>query len=133
MVSDGAYSWSRSSSFEFDALNDSWRIETYFGASSNGLDWVRTDGTPFQISVYATPTFELSVGQVTDSGQIKIDWLGLEGYAYQVQSRSSLTGSEWIDVGDPLTGDGSEITVPVPVTSDESQSYYRVEVLPASE
>ncbi len=65
--------------------------------------------------------------QVHQSGPIPtVRWLSIKGARVQPESSANLSG--WQTLGDPLNGDGSPITIPVP--ADGSVRFFRLRSMP---
>lgn len=52
----------------------------------------------------------------------------LTGHIYQLQGRDSLTGGDWENIGDPIIGNCSSITLSDPDESPPNSRFYRVHI-----
>lgn len=64
----------------------------------------------------------------TSSDAFSITWNGVQGYQYQVQSRSSVIQGGWTNVDNPLPGAGAPLSVSVPLSPGTGPHFYRVAV-----
>jgi hypothetical protein len=64
---------------------------------------------------YAVPTTPAStvLSVVLNGSSVEISFPSESGFTYQLQSRTSLSSGAWSDVGSPVAGTGSTITIPV--------------------
>lgn len=108
-------------------------LEAYY----DGPDWDEAelddsdnDGFPawMEYIVQTVPTdgesfFKVNTVSVVD-GDIEIEFNTVTGRVYTIQRTTSLTSPAWVDVGDPIVGDGSPKTVPM--TDSSASAFYRV-------
>ena len=83
-------------------------------------------------------TFELLDGSSSISlvrnlnDSIKLRWATSLGANYQLQSRSALSGGEWGDVGEVMSGTGEVMEFEVPVMTDVDSLFYRLWIVPSA-
>ena len=83
-------------------------------------------------------TFELLDGSSSISlvrnlnDSIKLRWATSLGANYQLQSRSALSGGEWGDVGEVMSGTGEVMEFEVPVMADVDSLFYRLLRVPSA-
>jgi surface-anchored protein len=83
-------------------------------------------------------TFELLDGSSSISlvrnlnDSIKLRWATSLGANYQLQSRSALSGGEWGDVGELMSGTGEVMEFEVPVMTDVDSLFYRLWIVPSA-
>lgn len=101
----------------------------------NTLDFVVSNATPQSLtglrvdSLSGTAMRDATwpVLSITVS-QVNLCWQSRTGEMYQVQYRSELTTNAWVNLGDPVPGNGENICLQEPVT--DTRRYYRLAVLP---
>jgi hypothetical protein len=72
------------------------------------------------------PVFQ---GEVSiEVSQVRLCWLAPSNHTFQLQYRSELTTNTWINVGEPVSGFGTNVCVTDEVTTPEK--FYRVITLP---
>lgn len=101
-----------------DAGNYSVIVTNAFGAKSS-------QGAALVVEV-APPSFQ---ALVRTNDTLLLGWTTAAGRVYQLQARSSLAASSWLNVGSPVIANGAALTMPVPLGT-EQQQYYRVVLLP---
>ena len=62
--------------------------------------------------------------------EIEVCWNSVSNRTYQVQYQSSLTTNEWVELGSPISGSGSNMCVTDKVPLGQPQRHYRVVRLP---
>ncbi|MDP4721418.1 MAG: DUF1800 family protein [Akkermansiaceae bacterium] len=113
-----------------DGMCDVWEARFHAGALAPELDTDSDGFTNLKESIAGTDPFDpishpnSSVGELAN-GNLDIVVPTEMGKSYQLLSSTSLTG-DWDPVGDPHTGDGSEMTLSAPQSGD--QLFYRVAV-----
>jgi surface-anchored protein len=70
----------------------------------------------------------LTFAVVNGGTTLRLGWESRAGVSYQLQSRTSLNGSQWSNEGDPIDGDGTPRTVDAPITSDFLKLFQLIEV-----
>ena len=84
-------------------------------------------------SEVATFTFYLDAasGSLTIThaadGQAILSWFASLGVTYQLESKSSLLGENWVLEGDPVVGADSLIERPVILTGKDFSKFFRLE------
>jgi hypothetical protein len=58
--------------------------------------------------------------------QVSLCWYTVTGFSYQLQYRSSLTTNIWTDLGNPISGNGTNTCVLDSVSVEAPQRFYRV-------
>jgi uncharacterized repeat protein (TIGR01451 family) len=91
-----------------------------FLLSGGGIYFVRSE------HLALTPLTPPSLKPILASGALTIAVESQVGLKYQLQSAPTLPG-EWSDVGDPKSGNGSELEFPAGA-SNGSQSFYRLKI-----
>ncbi len=93
---------------------------------------VTDDGTPAmsasaQLAVItrAVPEIRLQSISRDSQGQVQLSWSAAAGLRYQVQARAQVDSGEWVNLGEPVPGDGDTATF---VNADVSggQKFYRI-------
>ncbi len=78
----------------------------------------------------ATGTNDSPVIQVGIQGAIEIGWNSIAGRSYQVEYSTALDPGNWIELGDPVTGNGNGTTNHMlDTTRIDSERFYRVLLL----
>jgi hypothetical protein len=70
----------------------------------------------------------LSSSLSIEVSQVRLCWPSLTNVLYQFQYRSDLTTNLWVNLGDPITGNGATNCITDDIMSPHR--YYRVVVLP---
>ena len=104
-------------------------------AGSNSVLQFGAENEPFgfgldDVSVTPIPslTFQ-SVAKV--DGEWNLTWRTIAGLIYQVQFKTNLLQSDWINLGAPMTATGNSLSVSDPgATNNISQRFYRLTVSP---
>ena len=76
----------------------------------------------------AGPT--LSVSVVSNGAVLRVGWISKMGADYQLQYRTSVTTGGWRNEGDPIDGDGTSISVDMPIAGDLLKVFQVIEVQP---
>jgi hypothetical protein len=104
-----------------------------FNAGTNGSVTVSNTGTSGHVIANAvrfvalTPLAPFSLtGTVQSSGQVILTWPSIAGFAYQVQYEDMLPGSNWSNIGSPITA-----TAPISSFTDtnavSTTRFYRIQ------
>ena len=72
-------------------------------------------------SVYLAPELALA----NAGGHWEASWSAAPGLAFQLQYKTSLTQSDWIDLGSPIVATNSTVIVP-DAGGGDPQRFYRV-------
>lgn len=59
---------------------------------------------------------------------LTLEWFSASGRSYQIQQSSDL--QDWVNVLEPVMGNGGSVSIQVPPQSPASGHYYRVNLLP---
>jgi hypothetical protein len=79
---------------------------------------------------FITDTLPLAVQAVTQTnGTIVFTWSSRIGNVYQLQYKTDLSSTNWIDLGGPITATDVSVSVSDVIGSD-AQRFYRIELLP---
>jgi hypothetical protein len=115
----GVFGWENLQFFAFAPTNTTL---LQFG-SRNDQDYFALD----DISVVPVPL--PTVQSIKRAGQtVDMSWNSLLGLAYQVQSTTNLLHAQWVDLGSPITADGSTVTTSETIAAGIEQ-FYRVVLL----
>jgi hypothetical protein len=77
----------------------------------------------WRVMINRAPSVTIQVASVA------IGWDSLSNLTYQVQYRSEVTGNAWVNLGTPVPGNGSRLSVSDPI-SGEPRRFYQVVVVP---
>jgi len=80
------------------------------------------------VSVTPVPTPSLRASALT-SGSVQLAWNALPGLRYQVQSKTALAQTGWINLGNLITATGNSVTY-FDAIGPEPSRFYRVVLLP---
>ncbi|MDV7396973.1 hypothetical protein RZS08_36580, partial [Arthrospira platensis SPKY1] len=64
--------------------------------------------------------------EIDGSPHFQIQFNTLAGRIYQVQRSTTLASDSWVNVGDPIDGDGASHSVSAPMADDKA--FFRVQV-----
>jgi hypothetical protein len=78
------------------------------------------------LSPFVLPTIQ---SFSSENGQIQFSWNAVVNLAYQIQSTTNLTQSNWLNLGSPLTATNTLMTFVGSATGD-AQRFYRILVIP---
>ena len=93
---------------------------TYSGGSSNL-------GTVFRFQLTPEPPMLKSISQF--GGGLNFTWAALRGSSYQVQIKTDLTQTNWVNLGDPVAATNTTASANHVIGPDR-QRFYRVVLLP---
>ncbi|MGB0422585.1 MAG: hypothetical protein ACPGL0_15650, partial [Limisphaerales bacterium] len=83
-------------------------------------------------SEVATFTFYLdaAAGSLTIThaadGQTTLSWYASPGVTYQLESKSSLLGGNWVSEGEPVMGAAAQMERPVTLTGQDFTQFFRL-------
>jgi uncharacterized repeat protein (TIGR03803 family) len=97
----------------------------YGTASSGGAGGA---GVIFRLSVPLPLAFQKITR--TLGGSILLTWSAAAGQIYQLQYKTDLSSTNWINLGGPVTAAGSAMTVSDTIIPGAGQRFYRVVLLP---
>ena len=80
------------------------------------------------VFVQPVPTPTLQSANLAGNS-IQLTWSALTGLVYQVQYKTNLTQTNWINLGSSFTATNSNASISNSITTD-SQRFYRVQLLP---
>ncbi len=95
----------------------------YYGTASQGGTY--NEGAIFRFSVCPPVSATIQANNT-----ILLSWMALNGRSYQVQCKSGLTQSNWVNFGSPVTATDTTMTVSDTIASGVGQKLYRVALLP---
>jgi hypothetical protein len=109
------------------SLGQDYPVETI--ATADQLIFLLSGGSIYFVRsehLALTPLTPPSLKPILASGALSITAESQAGLKYQLQSAPTLPG-EWSDVGEPKSGNGSELEFPAG-SSNGSQSFYRLKI-----
>ena len=120
--------------FSFDGTGHS---GMKMGWSLRALDFTATNSTltlaftGLQSGIYGAALDSVSIGDVPlelsiRCSQVEVCWPSLTNFTYQIQYRSILTTSMWVNLGPPMTGNGSNNCILDTVAPEAPQRFYQV-------
>jgi fibronectin type 3 domain-containing protein len=75
----------------------------------------------------ATPAFEIIPAVAGDPALARLTTAtSVAGHTYQLQTSTDLAAGSWLDVGEPVMGDGSPIVFETPYNPSEPRRFYRI-------
>lgn len=84
-------------------------------------------GVIFRLSVPLPLAFQKIM---QTAGSITLTWSAAAGQTYQLQYKTSLSSTTWINLGNPVTASNSTVTVTDTIVPGPAQRFYRVVLLP---
>jgi len=96
-----------------------------FAVSPNGNDG--TDGVAFMVTISVT---EYRLGLSISGSQFSLRWASQTNRHYQIQFCPDLKTGEWSNLGDAVSGNGSEMVAYDTLDVGRTQKFYRLKILP---
>jgi len=97
---------------------------TYCVVITNGLGTVTSTGA--LLTILTQPVFQTIVHS---NASVVLTWSAISGLTYQLQFKSELASTNWLNLGSPNAATGSIMTASDPSLSD-TQRFYRVLLVP---
>lgn len=117
----------RNHSFTFTAIANSTRLQFADEGFQVGGDPSIGNASPMIDKVSVELERERVFVQVSE---VEIYWTSRTNKMHQVQYRSTLTSNTWVDLGVPIAGNGSRLSLRDSLPSGEPQRFYRVNTVP---
>jgi uncharacterized repeat protein (TIGR03803 family) len=98
----------------------------FYGVTGHG--GITNNGIIYRLGLPLQPKFQ-APALTQPSGTFHFTWTAVANQTYQIQFNTSLTSTNWSDLGDPIIATSDSLTATDP-TAPDSQRFYRIKVLP---